>query len=166
MTPLTTYQLCKAVLRSRIRFRIYIRFRIQIQFNFQFCIRILMRNQKLNRIRSGTRWGTGSGSGTLLCAIDKWSAVSLTPLTSGGWFRWHRWPQQNWFHSWISLRIRTHMQNGFNPWVKGPNGVVWSRDRVPLNREQPCLNGPWHEIFDLQFFFIKQIHLGPWPTVC
>jgi hypothetical protein len=41
----------------------------------------------------------------------------------------------------ISPRIRSHMQKGFNPCIRGPDGVVWwkktrgrkSRDRVPLN---------------------------------
>jgi hypothetical protein len=34
------------------------------------------------------------------------------------------WSAVGRFHSQISLRIRSHMQKGFNPCIKGPDGVV------------------------------------------
>jgi hypothetical protein len=58
-----------------------------------------------------------SGSTTLVSGVidtaDQCPAVSLTPLTT-----------KNRFHSQISPQIRSHIQKDFNPWFKGPNGVV------------------------------------------
>jgi hypothetical protein len=78
-----------------------------------------------------------------------WSAVSMT---SGQRCHWHCWPQKNRFQSRISPRIRSHMQKGFNPWAKGPKGVVWWKNQ----RSKISWQGPFNHT-SVDFFCVTYI---------
>jgi hypothetical protein len=80
-------------------------------------------------------------------AVPLWDNVRLRPdpapvFSECGSGSSQKLPDLPRFHSRISLRIRSQMQKGFNPWVKGPKGVVWWKNR----RSKISWQGPFNVI--------------------
>jgi hypothetical protein len=46
------------------------------------------------------------------------------------WCHWHRMHDFFVRKSIISCRIRSRIQKGFSPWIRGPGGIVWWKMKI------------------------------------
>jgi hypothetical protein len=75
---------------------------------------------------------------------------------------WHRWCQNKRFNSRLSSRIRSHMQKGLNPLIRGPGGIVWwnnQRSKISWHcpfKEKMCLSKCLLTM-TIQYLLAKQI---------
>jgi hypothetical protein len=89
-------------------------------------------------LHSWIRWG---GTSVVIDTAEAAPELILTTLVH--WLRR------------ISSRIRSHMQKGFNPWIRGPGGIVWWKNRGRISRDSFPLSVKLTSTFNYPCFFRK-----------